>query len=288
MRKKRDIVAGEIFKVMMNTNMENFNSLIQQILGESKKVLLEMPVATRGYEYWVQGILQRLGNEGEKGWNQAGLRIKLGSNQRDYFNAEVYAFRTFAETIEQKIDFAITQLVQQGVLNSLQDLKDNVDAILKVANLTTCMRSQEIKETFIEGLQSVPLTNNSLFIRSDWFIEMFIRAITEKLFSQIFKPNTENVSVRDYYGRPPDEKPQGVLDFFNPAIDEKEFQKDIRDALKTGLDGNPPVLVEVALEFGFNYKSNDHDLSNTVRLLSQCRAEIVTDFRTKSKTLSIV
>lgn len=286
MKKKKDIVGGVTFRVMMNTNMKGFNTLIQQILGESRKVLLEMPVATRGYEYWVQGILQRLGNEGEKGWDQAGLRGKQGSNQRDYFNAQVFVFRTFAETISRKIDFAIDQLVQKGVISSLQTLKDNVDEILKVANLATCIRSQEIKEAFIEGLKRVPLTNNSLFIRSDWFIEMFIRAITDKLFSQIFKQNTENVPVYDFYGRSIDDKPQGILDFFNPAIDEIAFQKDIEDALRTGLDGNPPILVEVALEFGFNYKSHERDLSNTVRLLSQCRAEIVTDFKTKSKTLS--
>jgi hypothetical protein len=272
----------------MNINMKDFNSLIQQILGESRKVLLEMPVATRGYEYWVQGILQRLGNDGEKGWEQAGLRRKEGSNQRDYFNAEVFVFRTFSETIAQKIDFAITLLDQKGVIDSLQTLKGNVDEILRVANLATCMRSQEIKESFVDGLNSVPSTNNTLFIRSDWFIEMFIRAITEKLFSYIFKPNTDAIPVHDFYGRPPDVKPQGVLDFFNPAIDEVVFQKDIEAALIIGLDGKPPVLAEVALEFGFKYKKHVHDLQNTSRLLSQCRAEIVTDFETKHRKLRTI
>lgn len=265
-------------------NMDSFTYLVQNILNEATDLLVEMPVATRSKDIWIQSILNRLGSEGEKGWYQADLKRKEGSNQRNYFNAEVFIFKTFAKTITEKLEYAIDILSQQGVVTDLQTLKTNIEKILSAANLSNCTRSEEIKKALIDGLNEVPETNNSLIINADWFIEMFIVAVSEKLFNYIFTPNVKRLPVKDFYKRPEDVKSQGVLDFYNPSLDEATFIEQIQTALLTGINGNPPILPVVANEFGFKYKKHVHDLINTSRILAQCREEIVSDFETNHPT----
>jgi len=259
--------------------MSRFTSLYNKIL-KSSSLLTEMPVATAGLAEWKRGILSRLGVGGRKGWIDANLRTKYAANQGDVYHHNLYCFDTLAENLVAKINSAIQALRMRGVIATREDVTDSVDAILQVSKLNGCTASASIKECIVDGFANLNPASKILSVSEEWFKNLVISLVADTLFDYIFISNTENISVRDYYGRSSDVKHQGVLSFYNPSLTEAIFIEQIQQALQFGKDDKPSVLLKVANDLGITYTLNKNDIKATAKLLAQCREEIVADYKT--------
>jgi len=269
--------------------MIKFTDLVEHVLS-TQDILLEMPVATSSLQAWTAGIISRIGVVGRKGWStpespNAGTRSRRSANQGDTYNSKRYCFDAIANEIVSKLDRGVDKLINQNKITDYQSFKDNSSLIIDTAGFNSAVRD-ELQDCLDAGISEMSSVNNTFAISTNWFINLGIELVANKLFKFVFKSNVDEpqVSVNDYYGRSATEKPQGVLDFVNLTNSDIEFAKIIYDALDIGDPDNPedykPVLREVYSIIDIPYKRSDFNLINTSRLLAQCREGIVTDFPT--------